>query len=256
MVQLLLSFGLWWGVTLVAALLLVGTGLARLNVAWLGAAMGSFAIYTIANSIGGDITFVDRLFPGALFNWGGKLAEVVSVLVMVLVLRKFAQTAKIDSHGLTVTQTEGSIRPAIIATVLLCGLMAALAYSFSPPSDAGTAEIVETLVYQATMPGLSEEPMFRGLLLTTLSLGVASRGVNVMGAKITWGGLLVTVLFAVSHGVFWGENGMQVFADGIIVSGFLGFWLLWIRQRTGSLLIPVIAHNLINVSSNVAEFLA
>lgn len=73
-------------------------------------------------------------------------------------------------------------------------------------------------------------------------------------AEFNWGGLLATLLFATSHGVSWGDSGIQLAADALIVTAYLGFGLLWIRQRTGSVVIPIIAHNLINVASNVVEF--
>ena len=37
-------------------------------------------------------------------------------------------------------------------------------------------------------------------------------------------------------------------APAIVVTGVIGLCLLWIRERTGSLLLPILVHNTINVS--------
>ena len=67
----------------------------------------------------------------------------------------------------------------------------------------GGADGVDTEIgfYQATMPGFDEEPMFRGIILLTLSLGIVSNRFNVFGAQLNIAGLVFALLFASVHGV-------------------------------------------------------
>lgn len=253
--ELVVNFGLWWSPVILVILLISVTRLGKINITWLAGAVIIFAIYVLSNKLGGEFFSLGTLFPDARFNWGGKLAEIVAVLLMALFIGRVARSTDFKDHGFTLTQAKGSMVPAFLMTVVLVGTMVALTFAFSGPSDAYTSQIIETLAFQSTLPGLSEEPMFRGLLLMALSLAVVSRGINILGAKIGWGGLLVTMLFVLGHSVFWTESGLQVSADAMIVTGYLGFGLLWIRERTGSIVMPIIAHNLINVASNLVEFM-
>lgn len=70
-----------------------------------------------------------------------------------------------------------------------------------------------------------------------------------MTSLVTGGaGALVTLLFG--HGLGWGEGGVVVSWIALVYTAFLGFWLLWIRQRTGSVIMAIVAHNLINFISS------
>jgi CAAX protease family protein len=252
--DIVFSFGLWWAAIIIVALLVAATRTAKVNMGWFSTAIIIFALYVTANNISGELVSLSDIIPDAKFNWDGKVAELAFILVALVFLRIITRSIKFSDYGLTLNQSEGSFLPAVIVTVLLVCSMVALTLAFSGPSQADAAEIIETLAFQSTLPGLSEEPLFRGVLLTVLSMAVVSRGVNFLGARIGWGGVLATLLFTVAHGVFWDEGGLQIYADALIVSSFLGFGLLWIRERTGSLVMPIIAHNLINLSSSIGEF--
>ena len=108
----------------------------------------------------------------------------------------------------------------------------------------------ERLLYQATMPGLDEELFFRGLFLAVLGAAVPSGGVNLFGARITVAGLLVTLLFGLGHGVGIEDGKPFVSWIFIAVTAWFGFGLLWVRERTGSVLLPLLGHNLINFSGS------
>jgi hypothetical protein len=87
------------------------------------------------------------------------------------------------------------------------------------------------------------------VFLTLLSRAFQQRW-NLLGAEIAPGALIVTFVFAAGHGltVQHGRLHLEVLLFGL--TGALGFGLLWIRQRTGSLLLPVLAHNAINVGNS------
>lgn len=71
-----------------------------------------------------------------------------------------------------------------------------------------------------------------------------------MGAAVGLASLIVTFIFAAGHGVGWGAAGLELHLQAFVLTGALGAGLLWIRQRTGSVLLPIAAHNLINVGNS------
>ena len=56
------------------------------------------------------------------------------------------------------------------------------------------------------------------------------------------------VVFGLLHGVTAEGDEIQINLWAIISTGYVGFVLTWMRERTGSLLIPILFHNLFNVA--------
>ncbi len=89
----------------------------------------------------------------------------------------------------------------------------------------------------------------RGLLLALLLRGFAERW-NLWGAPMGPAAVSITFLFAAGHGLRIVEGSLFFDPLNFAVTGTLGFGLLWLRQRTGSLAAPVLVHNLLNVGSS------
>jgi hypothetical protein len=145
--------------------------------------------------------------------------------------------------GLTLAQARDSMPIAIGITTITLGINYVL-MSLSSFRLPGVP--LETWLYQATLPGLVEETVFRGVLLALADRAVAARHARweVMGARIGWSGLLVTLSFLALHGISLGT------VLGVLPAALL---YLWLRQRTGSLLLPIAAHNLWNLSVYAAH---
>ncbi len=240
------TLALWWAPVLVLALLFRLIGLSGLRAGWLVAAVGVYAVYTLAILKGGAYIPLDQYVGELQWNWAGKIASIAASLVVFFILALFTKAVSPETAGLTLRQRPGSLAPALLMIVLLAGsgigleILAADGRSMDP----------ERLAYQATMPGLDEELFFRGVFLAVLAAAVPSRGVNLLGARITVAGLLVTLLFGLGHGV--GINDGQPYISWIFiaVTAYFGFGLLWIRERTGSILLPILWHNAINFSGS------
>jgi membrane protease YdiL (CAAX protease family) len=102
---------------------------------------------------------------------------------------------------------------------------------------------LETWLYQATLPGLMEEAVFRGVLLALLDRAFAARR-SLAGVSVGWGGVVVTLVFVALHG--WSAGALL----GVLPAALL---YLWLRLHTGSLVAPVLVHNLWNLSVYVAH---
>jgi membrane protease YdiL (CAAX protease family) len=169
---------------------------------------------------------------GGEWNWTGKLLAL-------------ALTLAVASHpafgwrrsGLTVAQRRGSLLPALLVSLPVI----ALYLFFAVTGDEGPAS-GEAMAFQLTMPGLEEEPFYRGILL--LALAEAFRGrTKVLGADLGWGAILSSVLFGLAH-AFAFEDGSFAFDPlYFLLTAVPALLLVWMRERTGSLLLPILLHN-------------
>lgn len=237
------AFAAWWTVILamVAVARLLG---AQLRTGWLLVAMALQAAYFIAILYGGRFISIEAIVGETAWNWNGKIASIISTLTMICLLSMATRAVSFQNVGLTLRQEPGSFRPAMIATIVLTLLVVSLEIA----ANDGRNIALETLAYQATMPGLDEEPFFRGLLLAVMIAALPASSFRLLGARITLAGVLISILFGLGHGLSVQNGDISLNWPIIIITGFLGFWLNWIRERTGSLLMPIFAHNLINFS--------
>lgn len=201
--------------------LLVGATLLFLNDAALTLGYG-----LIPNFIGGD------------WNWTGK---ILALLITLGVAMHPAMGWR--RSGLTLRQNKQGRSVTYSVFALLIGLFACIAF-LQPPQDSD----VEDLTFQLTMPGLEEESYYRGTLL--LALNEAFRGRwRFAGIDWSWGALLSSTLFGLGHafnfdGGQFGFDPMTMAATAIPALA-----LVWLRERTGSIMLPIIAHNFANSAS-------
>jgi membrane protease YdiL (CAAX protease family) len=183
------------------------------------------------------------LHPAGLqWNWIGKVLSIAWALVFLRVGPITAEEA-----GLTLRQRPGSVVPAAVLTVLLIGATAVL-------SGSDGRATTETLLYQATMPGLAEELAVRGVFLALLHRAFSGVPLRLQGAALpaaepargaarAWPILITATAFGLWHGLGIREGAVffQPMSFALPFIGGLAF--AWLRERTGSLLFPVLAHN-------------
>jgi len=85
-----------------------------------------------------------------------------------------------------------------------------------------------------------------GVLLFCISLPIVSKRYSLASAPINIGGLLLVLLFGLVHGVMFSAGEWYFSFTSILLTGGYGFILLWLRERTGSLVFPILAHNSVN----------
>lgn len=166
------------------------------------------------------------------WNWTGKMLALAGTLAIAsLPLFGWRRV------GLTLAQRPGSLRAAIPVALLYCGFFLAIALVF--PSDPTSAEDV---AFQLTMPGLEEEPFYRGILL--LALDQAFRGrVRFLGVDWGWGAVLSCFAFGLAHAFSYSDGGFSFDPLVMALTALPSFIAVWLRYRTGSLLLPVLLHN-------------
>jgi membrane protease YdiL (CAAX protease family) len=175
---------------------------------------------------------------GASWNWTGKCLSLALSATVIAALRLSPAAV-----GLTIKQRHTKI--GLVALLLFIVWGSCLGLLFKP----GVPDM-ETLLFQASMPGLSEELVYRGIAPAIL-LGLFRQKQPVDGTP--WLVILSTaVVFGAWHGLRY-SNGSFGFDAMSALFPFIGSIPGgWLRFKTGSLLFPILAHSLANVAFHVA----
>jgi membrane protease YdiL (CAAX protease family) len=198
-----------------------------------------FAIYLALDDLATGLPNLVAAFdlvPGN-WNWSGKMLSLLFSAVVVFSLRLSP-----DAIGL---RKQEHSRIAWIALGLFVVWGACLGLVFQP----GVPDM-ETLAFQATMPGLAEEIAYRGIAPAIL-LGLMNRRPHVEG--IPWAVILATsAMFGLWHSLSFshGRIGFDPMSGlfpflGSIPGG-------WLRFKTKSLLVPILGHSVANLAFHVA----
>jgi membrane protease YdiL (CAAX protease family) len=220
------------GILLAAGLAIGLADRRNFRFAWLAVAALLFAVNDIAVTRG--LWLIPRV-PGldGDWNWSGKiLALAVTLAIAALPVFGWRKA------GITLRQEQ--LRGALVATGVLLLLYGALAWAMGAGGGDG-----ETLAYQLTMPGLEEEIFYRGLFLLALDRAFTAR-VKVGGAALGWSLLLCSLVFGLIHGlgVRDGAWSFDLMAFALPFIGSLP--AVWLRAKTGSVVLPIVLHNLVN----------
>lgn len=181
----------------------------------------------------------NHIWEGFLIcSWSGKLYSIIFTLILAYLLRKLLTYQEV---GLKLRQNIGSVLPSMIVILLLATWAAIIGFN----SPIGRMD-VNALAYLAIMPGLNEELVYRGVLLGILDK-IMPRRINLLGGWIGWGVILTSILFSLLHG-FQFEHGLSLHINAIaLINSFIsGFIFAWLKEHTGSLVLPVIAHGLVD----------
>lgn len=204
-----------------------------------GIVLGSLALVHLAVFT----SLVPRDMLHTHWNWAGKILSIVVTLLLIAVIPSLSW----DAAGFRWKQN-GAMAPALIACAIVFALSWTIDALIPHPHVAPDAE---ALWYQALIPGPSEEPIYRGLALVLLDRAFGNRFVSLLGAPFGFGALITSVWFGVIHGSGIADGHPVVDWFTIAVTGTIGAMLAWIRMRTGSLVIPIVAHAVIDVGNTI-----
>ena len=234
--ELIGDFLIFFGIVLIAFLIKKQKSIKHLNVFLLFIAIGFidnlFQIITIYNP---SFQIIEsKTIVNQYLNWSGKLYSIVFAFVISLVLK---DTLSLSEIGLTLKQNKNSIRFSLISSLLFL-IISGLAL-FSKKLEFN----LEVLLFLALMPGLNEELIYRGLLLSLLNK-IFKRKFKVFNTSFGWGAILTSIAFGLLHGFQLSENFHIDFnLTTTVLTGIYGFIFALIKERSGSLLFPILAHS-------------
>ncbi|HVI32095.1 CPBP family intramembrane glutamic endopeptidase, BDIM_20840 family [Phenylobacterium sp.] len=224
------------GISGVLAILLAAGGLVALverggvSVRWLSVAAGLVLLNDLLLTRAYGL--LPDLLPGADWNWQGKLLALAGTLA-VASLPAFGWRAS----GSALPQAEDGWRPVLLVSVAYVAVFLGLALAF--PTEPASAE---TVAFQLSLPGLEEEPFYRGVLLLALFRAFPARR-RILGVDWSWGAVVSCALFGLAHAFGYSKSGFQFDPLTMLLTAGPSFIAVWLALRTRSVLLPVLLHN-------------
>lgn len=169
---------------------------------------------------------------GGEWNWQGKLLALAASLAIAA-----SPTFGFRRVGLTFVQTPGSLKAALPVAALYCAFFVAISVVFPGGRPNG-----EEIAFQLTMPGLEEELFYRGILLLALDRAFVGRK-RLLGVDWGWGAVVSCFLFGMAHAFGYAHGSFSFDPVTMALTAIPSFIAVWLRLRTGSLLLPVLLHN-------------
>lgn len=175
---------------------------------------------------------------GGGWNWQGKLLAFAATIAIA-----GSPSFGWRRAGFTLSQAPGSLKAALPVAAVYCAFFIVIAIAF--PGDPASGE---DIAFQLTMPGLEEEPFYRGILLLALDRAFAGRR-RFLGVDWGWGAVLSCVLFGLAHAFGFSHGSFSFDPVTMALTAIPSFIAVWLRLRTGSLLLPILLHNFGNAFS-------
>ncbi|WP_162818130.1 CPBP family intramembrane glutamic endopeptidase [Aquirhabdus parva] len=208
----------------------------------------AFAILSIYFTVLLHTPTWSALFLKLEWNWLGKITSITTLCLIYLAL---PQQIK-NNVGLSQWPHPQKWRSTLLVSIFTllffvsCSALIPLIISHQCAKPS-----LETILFEATLPGIDEELLFRGILLAILTVAFGKPW-KIAGITIGWGAIPLVIVFGLAHGVEVAHSGAPFLLSALVsvITGIMGALLLWIKERTGSIWVAVIVHNLANVLSH------
>lgn len=189
-------------------------------------------------------------FLGLKFAWLGKFLSLVLSLSVIYFVNKDERKA----IGFTTsTNSKSQIKYGVLVFLGFLTFDFIFKFILFPK---GSAFDWETFAFQATMPGLTEELLFRGIYLWIFDK-VFLPNWNFKGIQVGWSFVIVTLLFGVAHGIILTSD--YQFKFDLITIVYLtlisSLSVGILRKFSGNLIYPILGHNVINVMNAIIRIL-
>lgn len=197
---------------------------------WLAAAAGLVLLndLLLTNLYGA----LPELLPATDWNWQGKVLALLATLAVASL-----PAVGWRESGLTLRQAPGSLKTSLALAAAYVALFLGIAVAFP-----GEPESLETIAFQLTMPGLEEEPFYRGVLLLVLCRAFTGCK-RALGVDWSWGAVVSCVLFGLAHAFGFSDGGFEFEPLYMLLTAGPSFLAVWLALRTRSVLLPILLHN-------------
>ncbi len=180
------------------------------------------------------------VFAGLQYNWCQKIAVIAGIALAAVLLK----LSKSDC-GFGWPDSKKSYAIAL----LLGALCTIIPLYFDWVSGESSTTSPEKFLFELTLPGLHEEPFYRGLLLCIWDQAIG-RPFKFAGVNFGWGAVVTSLLFILGHVCMFDKNFQLVFEPqpaAWIDLLLFSIAMVWLRYRYTSVWPAVVAHNFSNV---------
>jgi membrane protease YdiL (CAAX protease family) len=181
------------------------------------------------------------------WNWEGKILSAIISIIFIFASKKYLETITYEDYKISFRHRGYAKRAVFFCAAALVVILIIRYFMFNDTQ----AFNIETLLFQATIPGLDEELCFRGIYLALLNLAFTKR-TKFLGAEFGLGLIITSIQFGLAHALLIGINTGFTFNIYIFVyTAIIGFILGLLAESTKSLILPIASHNGYNVVSTL-----
>jgi len=201
-------------------------------------------VLTTSTDLPRVLDWIPRI-PGQ-YNWTGKVLELIVSAVAISLLCSL-DNWKREEFGLTLAFNKDTGRDVLRFLVPVMVVEAVVLWFLIP----GQVPTLEDHLFQLTAPGITEELAFRGVLLALLDRAFPGRR-RILGAELGWSTVVTSILFGLWHGLDVSSHfKVSLEIAPMVIPTLGGFVLAWCRARSGTLILPILAHAGMNEFANL-----
>jgi uncharacterized protein len=176
------------------------------------------------------------IFKSTQWNWQGKILETLLGIILILIL---SRRIPIEDFGFTFKVQYEAWKFFWIITLTICFLSSLQLFFGSKLAIPN----LETFLFQATMPGIAEELVYRGLMLGLLNQSFG-RNLKMFGISFGWGSIITSIIFGLIHG--FDPQTLAISFFPVIGTGIAGFIFCLIAEKSKSIWPSILMHNITN----------
>lgn len=194
-------------------------------------------------------------------SWLHYLNHHVAQMAIALVLIALLTRGRLRGAGLNLAHASESLQllttgffPVLLLCLIAGHVITPIVQGVPPERFAGgirPTDLAGMLVFSWVIVGLSEEIVFRGFFQTALAKNWHGT-VALAGVQVPLAGLWAAVIFTIAHISF---RTMSADPRQLVLAFVLGIYYSVAYYRTGSLLAPIVAHNLVDGGIVTSEWL-
>jgi membrane protease YdiL (CAAX protease family) len=105
---------------------------------------------------------------------------------------------------------------------------------------------LESILFSLTLPGISEELFFRGIMMSIFNNVFTARR-QILGISVGWAALIQILFFGIGHAFYFdADQHIQFYMVGFLFTTVMGILLTFIKEKSGSILPSIFLHNAYN----------
>jgi len=184
---------------------------------------------------------------GGKWNWSGKIFTTITSLIFYYYFKDLFY----PNNFIKTEQEKKSIRFNIILAAILLLIVIIEGFIFY-----NAKWNLETIFFQATLPGIDEEIAYRGIMLGILSTVLIKEPKLFNKFKLNPAIWIVGILFGLIHALKLNKE-FNISFDMLyfIQTFFFGVIWSWMTIKSKSILLPMLSHNLVNTLPTIIGML-
>ncbi len=203
--------------------------------------LSAILISLVFPEVGVKVAFVFESWYTITWMYIHHITQLLLAVITILIIAVFRKES-LSSWGFNFNKAAWSVRVALLFALVWFIITYIVTTKSNPGYNLNPVNIISDLFFDFIITPLSEEILFRGLIMGILLL-VIKQNLKLGQVSISYAGIITALLFSLSHiGINYTDFTLNINWVQLIFAFWLGIFYAYMRDKTGNLLGPVIAH--------------